>query len=139
MKFWVQNTLPIALRAIIMILGFILENNKKNARWHHHYKILMRNVKIVIISILILSLGCFGCQKKRNSSWDSNLLSICAVFQPQWKKRWKTTIKQCFFKVFVHFWRFFEDYSILAEKQRNLTTNSSPLRFPASFDPPNVP
>ena len=87
------------------------------------------------ISILILAWGCLRGQEKWKSSRNSNLLSNCAVFQPRWNKLWKTA-KQCFFQAL--FGRFFEVYSILAEKQHNLTKNSSSLTFSASLDPSNI-
>ena len=42
------------------------------------------------------------------------------------------------FTIFGHFGKFFALYSILAEKQHNLTTNVSSLSFSASFGTPNV-
>ena len=41
--------------------------------------------------------------------------------------------------IFVRFGRFFELYSILAEKQCTKTTNSSFLNFSASFDTHDAP
>ena len=95
-----------------------------------------KKYKTVIPSILIHSWWCMGSQKKQNSSRISTLLSNCAVFQPKWKKLWKT-IKKVLGKSTV--WRFFKVYSILAEKQRNLTTNSSSLIFSALLPPKSFP
>ena len=96
-------------------------------------------LKISSISILILARGHLGGQKKRETSRDLNLLSNCAVFQPKLnnlqktfkneQKPWKNTVLSRFFNVF----------SIVAEKQRKLTTNSSPMSYFASFDIQNIP
>ena len=97
------------------------------------------SLKISSISILILARGHLGGQKKQETSRDSNLLSNCTVFQPKLnnlrktfkneQKPWKNTVLLWFFNVF----------SIVAEKQRKLTTNLSPMSYLASFDIQNIP
>ena len=99
----------------------------------------MRNVKIVIISILILSLGCFGCQKKRNSSWDSNLLSICAVFQPQWKKTLKNRDKTVFFQGFCSFLNVFRRLFNFGWKTAQFDNKFESLEVSRFFWPPKCP
>ena len=126
-----QNTLLIMLKLMKVTFDFILKIMKKllggttNAQY-----------KAVISSILILAWGCLMGQEKRKRSRNSNLLSNCAVFQPRWKKPWKTA-KQCFFQAL--FWWFFKVFSISVEKQRNLTTKLRSLSYFASLRPLTAP
>ena len=75
-----------------------------------------------------------GCQKKQKTSRNSNFQVSAAVFQSELKnlqKRPKLIKKH---KKNTISGRFFEVYSILAEKQRLKPKNSNSLKFSASFD-----
>ena len=75
-----------------------------------------------------------GCQKKQNTSRNLNFQVSVAVFQSELnnlQKRSKLIEKH---KKNTISGRFFEVYSILAEKQRLKPKNSNFLKFSASFD-----